>query len=407
MTSRPGNASADVLVIGAGPAGSAAAIALARHGLDVVLVDQAAFPRDKVCGDALIPDALAALERLGLGARVRGLSHPVRGVQIFAPNGRSATLTGECAVIRRQVFDDLLRVAAIEAGARFLSPYRAVAAIIEGTGYAGARFTSGSAGAECRVTARWTILATGAAAETLRAFGVATRITASASALRTYLRVPPSVIADVPHLILSFDREIAPGYGWLFPAPGNLVNVGVAAFHDRRRRGPRPNLRRVIDRFLAAFPPARHAAANALERTPLAGARIRTGLSGAEFGRAGLLVAGEAAGTTYSFSGEGIGKALETGMLAAATIHAGMARDAPAAEIASAYARQLEIRFRDRFTAYRRAQDYLEYPAVANFLAWRARRGTFVRSQLEGLFNETADPRRLFSGRGLVSALLR
>ena len=67
---------ADVLVVGAGPAGSACAQALARAGLDVVLVDQHDFPRDKVCGDGLIPDTHAALKRLGVYEEVAALAQP-------------------------------------------------------------------------------------------------------------------------------------------------------------------------------------------------------------------------------------------------------------------------------------------------------------------------------------------
>ena len=67
----------EVLVVGAGPSGSAAARSLAQAGLDVVLVDQQAFPRDKVCGDGLIPDTHRALERLGVLGEVMALAQPV------------------------------------------------------------------------------------------------------------------------------------------------------------------------------------------------------------------------------------------------------------------------------------------------------------------------------------------
>ena len=110
----------DALVIGAGPAGSAAAITLAGAGRDVVMVDRAAFPRDKVCGDALIPDALKALARLGLREDVLRCSRVLDGVRVYAPDGQFVDVSGECACIPRLTVDEVLRSAAVKAGARFL-----------------------------------------------------------------------------------------------------------------------------------------------------------------------------------------------------------------------------------------------------------------------------------------------
>ena len=98
----------DALVVGAGPAGSAAALALARRGFRVVLIDRRTFPRDKICGDALIPDALQAIAHLGLRDQLRPLAHHVDTVRIYAPNLRYATLHGPCACLPRAAFDDWL-----------------------------------------------------------------------------------------------------------------------------------------------------------------------------------------------------------------------------------------------------------------------------------------------------------
>ena len=109
----------DVLVVGAGPAGSGAARVLACAGLRVLLTDRHAFPRDKVCGDALIPDSLAALATLGLRDRVDGAAYVSRVIRIYAPDGEYAELRGECAALPRSAFDELLVSGAIEAGAQF------------------------------------------------------------------------------------------------------------------------------------------------------------------------------------------------------------------------------------------------------------------------------------------------
>jgi menaquinone-9 beta-reductase len=398
--------STDVLVIGAGPAGAAAAISLARRSVDVLLVDRSEFPRDKVCGDALIPDALAALDALGLRDAVLTHARRLEGMEIHAPSGRAVRLKGECAVVPRLVFDNLLRDVAVAAGARFLAPYRAVAPVVRTSRCVGATFRHPSDGSALEVEARWTILATGAASDVLRAFGVADRMEASATAARVYLEMPALRAPELPFLIISVDRHIAPGYGWLFPGPGGMLNVGVGVFHDATRRPGEANLRTIMARFLETFEPTRDARAAAASTTRFMGAPLRTGLTGAQLSKPGLLVAGEAAGTTYSFSGEGIGKALATGMLAADVVSDALERGEYAEAAAAQYARRVETTFRDRFRAYKIAQDYLQHPRVADFLAWRANAGSFARAQLEGMFTETVNPKQLFSVGGLVRALL-
>src|SRR6185369_16381296 len=87
----------DVLIVGAGPAGSAAAITLARAGLDVVLVDQHSFPRDKVCGDGLIPDAHHALRRLGVLDTVMALARRATHVGCIGPRGGRIDVPGTLA----------------------------------------------------------------------------------------------------------------------------------------------------------------------------------------------------------------------------------------------------------------------------------------------------------------------
>ena len=113
----------DVLVIGAGPAGSAAALTLTRAGVTVRVVDRARFPREKLCGDTVNPGTLALLDRLGPGALVRARAQAITGMLVTGP-GRAAIgadypdgLKG--AAITRRELDLLLIEAATRAGARF------------------------------------------------------------------------------------------------------------------------------------------------------------------------------------------------------------------------------------------------------------------------------------------------
>jgi geranylgeranyl reductase family protein len=113
----------DVLVVGAGPAGSIAALALARAGVRVRLIDRAKFPRDKLCGDTVNPGSLALLDAVGLGNRIRTLGIPVRGMTVTGPNGSrvDADYPADVAgvALTRRLFDQTLVDAAIGAGAEF------------------------------------------------------------------------------------------------------------------------------------------------------------------------------------------------------------------------------------------------------------------------------------------------
>src|SRR5690242_14014737 len=113
----------DVVIVGAGPGGSATAHFLAGRGLDVLLVDRADFPRDKTCGDGLTPRALRVLDRMTILDDVTRHACRVDAYEVVAPNGRStrAPITADTGalVIRRLVLDDLILRRAIRSGARF------------------------------------------------------------------------------------------------------------------------------------------------------------------------------------------------------------------------------------------------------------------------------------------------
>ncbi len=109
----------DVAVVGAGPAGSMAAWGLARAGMSVALLDRATFPRDKVCGDALLPDAVQALEEAGLLETIRREALAVGGAVFRSPGGHMLRVGGDFLTIRRERLDAMLVEAAGAAGARF------------------------------------------------------------------------------------------------------------------------------------------------------------------------------------------------------------------------------------------------------------------------------------------------
>jgi geranylgeranyl reductase family protein len=392
----------DALVIGAGPAGAAAAWALARAGHDVALIDREVFPRDKTCGDGLIPDSLEALEEMGLRqAMLRDAFRPP-ALHLVAPSGESVSLAGEFLCLPRQRFDALLVEAATSAGARMMAPMSALRPLESGGVVSGARFRS--AAGELDVRARFTLLATGANATATQAFGLSRFLKPNAVAGRAYFRVPASLAAEHPHLSIVYERSLCPGYGWIFPGPDHRYNLGVGFFSDGRRATP--SLRDLWQRFTTRFTPAAKMVAQSETLTEFRGAPLRTGLHDATLGRSGLLALGDAAAMTYPATGEGIGKAMQSGLLAARLVSAALTGGMSTDAVHRAYDAEFRCRFATRYQAYWTAQAWSSRPWLLNLLTSRANAGRFVRRELETLIAETGNPLRLFSVPGLVRALI-
>jgi len=394
-------AACDVLVAGAGPAGSAAATMLARAGLDVALIDQHAFPRDKVCGDALIPDAHRALARLGALDAVLREARRATHLTCVAPGGGSVDVPGMLAVLARKRLDQIVCRHAVEAGASMHAPVRLIAALEQDGRVVGARLAHG--GREREIGCRWLVLATGAVPSALQACGMLERRPPSAMAMRGYLRNP-----GVEHATLEFAcrPEVRGGYGWIFPMPDGVFNVGVGRFGLRGEHpdGRTPNLRQSFDAFMSAHPAARRLLDGGEWVAPPKGAPLRCSLDGATLARPGLLVTGEAAGSTYAFTGEGIGKALETGMLAAQVIAQAITEDRDDADTCAAYAGAL-LALRPRFSMYRRAEAMTRQAWLADLLIWRARHSERLRRRLSGVLEETSNPGTLMSLKGVARLL--
>ncbi len=400
----------DVLVIGAGPAGSATAITLARAGLDVVLVDQHPFPRDKVCGDGLIPDAHNALRALGVLDEVMAQAQSAGFVGCIGPRGGRVDVPGVLAVLPRKELDLILCRAAVAAGARMFAPVRFMAPIEANGVVVGATLQHAEATRELR--ARWVVLASGAVPQALIAAGMSTRQTPSGVALRGYVK-NDAMVGRIDKLEVVWHRAVTPGYGWIFPCPGGIFNigVGVADSHGQERDGKlgmrEVNLKKVFDEFKRVYAPARDLMAGGTLLGALKGAPLRCTLEGARFTRPGLLVAGEAAGSTYSFSGEGIGKAMETGIGAAEAVLAGGLKSTAGTATASAadtavradYEARL-LALKPRFDLYERANSVNRHPWLADLLIWRAKKNPGIVRRMSGVLNETSNPGNLVSFKG-------
>ncbi len=406
----------DVLVIGAGPAGAACAQWLARAGVDVVLVDQHDFPRDKVCGDGLIPDAHHALKRLGVHDDVMAAAHPAEHVACIGPRGGRIDVPGTVAVLPRRVLDDIVCRAAVRAGAKLFTPWRFEAPVTdklgEGDVVVGAQFKRGDTVRVVR--ARWVVLATGAVPQALLAAGMCERRSPSGIALRGYVK-NDAMVGRIKALEVVWHKSLSPGYGWIFPAPGGRFNIGVGVAHSHPIVDGQPakmkdvNLRRVFDAFCEHYAPARELMRSGVLEGDLKGAPLRFSLEGARYSKPGLLVTGEAAGSTYSFTGEGIGKALETGLLAAEALLAHKPADAvvPPGTVDAVRTRYdaALLALKPRFALYEHANKVNNYLWLTDLLIWRARKSRTLLRKMAGVLDETSNPGSLVSFRGFYKVL--
>jgi geranylgeranyl reductase family protein len=383
----------DVVVIGGGPSGAVAALRLARAGHSVLILERRRFPRDKACGDALIPDALAVLARNGLLERVAARASRWTEGTMFGPYRASVDIDTELLTLRREVLDAELATAAAEAGA------------VVALGMALGITDRGNEGAEVQlagggtVRARLVCLATGANVALLEGCGLLERSEPSAVALRTYVH------SDLPlnRLIVSFDRRILPGYGWIFPMGEGVFNVGCGVVTARARTAAL-DLRDMLRVFLGSFPLGRALVSAERRREAIRGAMLRYGLSGARpYAGGAVFAVGEVIGTTYPLTGEGIGKAMETAELGSELADAAL-RDGTTAPLAR-YAERLAHELRPRYAAYEIAQRWITVPGLADFIFFRAQRRPRLRAAFTGMLRETIDPSTIFSPRGVLKAL--
>jgi geranylgeranyl reductase family protein len=324
----PGSGSAvdtDVLVVGAGPGGSAAAYHLARHGLDVTVLDKASFPREKVCGDGLTPRSVRSLLRMGVDTddpafeKVIGLRVYSRRttIELRWPELRDFPNYG--LVRTRMDLDELLARRAEKAGARLLERTEAVAPILRDGWVEGvlARPTEAKDEEPMPMRARLVLAADGASSKLGAQAGVRrdTRRPLGIAARRYYRieRHPGPWFES--WLDLWEGEQILPGYGWLFPLADGTVNLGAGLLNTFK--GFKDiSAQRLFAAFAAMMPPEwgvseETAVGRVLSGPlPMGGARQPAAVPG-------MLLIGDAAGLVNPFNGEGIAYAMESGELAA------------------------------------------------------------------------------------------
>lgn len=305
----------DVAVIGAGPAGAAAAYFLAAGGLHVALLDKSDFPRDKTCGDGLTPRAIALLDEMGVLPDLQQKAYHCSAVtlrqsddvtfrlELSGLNG----LPHNILVLPRFSLDDILRQRAVTAGADFKATARVKSLLRTPEGIARLQIEDGQT-LDCKLV----IMATGANSTLLRGLGLLKKSPPVQLAARTYFE---NVDGLDDTICLFFDGVERPGYGWVFPTGPGTANVGCGAFFDSPT--PQPSQLRLL---IQKHPYLQKVLKNAQQVGPIKGFPLRTDFSPAHCGNEWILVVGEAVGLVNPITGEGIDYALESAHLAAQAI---------------------------------------------------------------------------------------
>jgi geranylgeranyl reductase family protein len=354
---------ADVLVVGAGPAGSAAAAWAARGGAEVVLADAAVFPRDKTCGDGLTPRAVGELQLLGLDDWLRahavnqGLRAHGFGQTLLLP-WPGGTLPSWGSAVARTELDDHLRTTAIKAGATAIDGARAVDVRREGGRVAGVVFKTDDGPLE--IGCRSLVVADGVRSPLGKVLGREWhRDTVYGVAGRSYVA---SGMSDDPwissHLELRDEAgKVLSGYGWIFPLGTGDVNIGVGTLATSKRPAD-----------LAVKPLMAHYAELRREEFQLSGElRMPTSallpMGGAVSNVAGpnWALIGDAAACVNPLNGEGIDYGLETGRLVADMIAEGD-------DLATAWPALLREHYGEAFSIARRLGGLVTIPHLLSTL---------------------------------------
>ncbi len=390
-SSGQGGESADVIVVGAGPAGSAVAYYLAAAGLDVLVLEKTRFPRAKVCGDGLTPRAVKALTAMGVPIPERDGWLRNKGLRIIGGGGRIevpwpdlSSYPGFGLVRTRLDFDEILARHAEKAGARLLEGMNVTGPLLDDrtgriTGVtarqaAAAREETAHAGVPAdheirRFRGRIVVAADGNSSRLSVAMGLERRDDRPIGvAVRAYYTTPRH---DDDYLEAWLDlwdgNALLPGYGWIFGMGDGSSNVGLGLLNTSAAF-QHIDYRALLRRWLAAMP-AEWGLHEENRTEPIRGAALPMGFNRTPQYARGMLLAGDAGGMINPFNGEGIAYALESGEIAARVIAQALARPTAAGmeNVLHGYPAALKDAYGGYFTLARTFVRAIGHPGFMKF----------------------------------------
>ena len=396
---------ADVIVVGAGPGGSATAYHLAQAGLDVLLLEKSAFPREKVCGDGLTPRAVKSLISMGVDVTGPGWMRN-EGLRIIGGGCRLELRWPELAsypdfglVRTRLDFDEILARTAQKAGARLQELTEVTGPVLDAHG----RITGVTArrvpeaprdrheAPEETYRARLVVAADGVSGRLPLAMGIAKRDDRPMGvAVRRYYKSPRTNDNYLEsHLELWRGDQLLPGYGWIFPVGDGTSNVGLGLLNTSEAfQGT--NYRALLTQWLEGMPEEwGFTEENAVGKVQ--GGALPMGFNRQPHYARGLMLVGDAGGVVNPFNGEGIAYAMETGELAAEVATHALRRDDE--RVLQRYPAELKARYGGYYTLGRVFVHAIGNPSVMKYATkYGLPRPMLMRFTLKLLANLT-DPR--------------
>jgi geranylgeranyl reductase family protein len=350
---------ADVIVVGAGPGGSTAAYHLARHGLDVLLLEKSQFPREKVCGDGLTPRAVKQLIAMGIDTRAEGWL-PNKGLRIIGGGIRMeldwpdlASYPDYGLTRSRLDFDQMLATAATKAGARLKTGTTVINPVHDPASgrVIGVEATADKEADKEKVAykAPLVITADGVSARFPLALGVNKREDRPIGvAVRRYYRSPrhrDDYLESWLELRSKDSNRLLPGYGWIFAMGDGRVNVGLGVLNSSVGFG-KTNYRDLLTEWMAATPDEWEMNESTADG-PILGAALPMGFNRVPHYTRGVMLVGDSGGMVNPFNGEGIAYAMESGALAAEIAVQALATAEPGRRerILQHYPAELKIRY--------------------------------------------------------------
>jgi len=338
---------ADVIVVGAGPAGSATAYYLARTGLDVLLLEKSTFPRDKVCGDGLTPRAVAELIRMGVptpesegwirnwGLRTYGAGH-----RIEIPWPELAEMPSYGLAKARMNLDETLARHAVTGGARLVEGAAVTGPVrhersgrIQGVTVRAVDAKGRRTGEERTYRARVVVDAGGVSARLATTMGIEKNDNRPMGvAIRTYFKTPRHDDPMMESHLELWDGEpgksnLQPGYGWIFALGDGTANVGLGSLSSTAKP-TKLDYKGLFAQWMRNAPPEwEFTPENQIG--PLRSAALPMAFNRKPHYSQGLLLVGDSGGMVSPFNGEGIAYALQSGRIAADVISQALVRTTP------------------------------------------------------------------------------
>jgi geranylgeranyl reductase family protein len=328
---------ADVIVVGAGPAGSATAHHLARAGHDVLLLEKTSFPREKVCGDGLTPRAVRSLVSMGIDTSEQagwlhntGLRIIGGGMRLEIPWPELASYPAYGLVRPRSDFDDLLARQAVKSGAVLREDTTVTGPVLDKAGRITGVTTKGENG-PVTYSAPLVVAADGTSRRLSLAMGLEKRDDRPMGvAVRTYYRSPRHDDDWLESWLELWDRgddgkeRLLPGYGWIFGVGDGTSNVGLGILNTSTAWG-KVDYKDLLKRWLDQTP-EEWGFRDENRTQPVRGAALPMGFNRQPHYANGMLLVGDSGGMVNPFNGEGIAYAMESGEIAAQVIAQALAR---------------------------------------------------------------------------------